>query len=627
MSLLEHLPHLHFQGSTQGVILCIFSDGRAFLYPLNEEVMPYFLIPSLSFCLYYSLALTSSPAPPRVTNAQTKQKNAKQKNAAHGQSKDRTYQNAVLLSNSPPTKQSASRAAKNGAQGEKYFLYDANLELKHFVHKFQFQRDLGDKTVAERPRKIMLSPNKQMLLILGAYRGGVKSLLVYQIFETFPNPFHLIYSDYSFTFVDVCFSPDSRSLVCITARHPHYLFVLSLPLIECPHNKPHEATSSLFLSATSKKNVEHHVHARTTRTPFEPREAGPLQILGPCLSYSGQACPMTHVVSSYDPSENAYHYLTWSDAVNGEYCLWKALEDPSSGRKRYHMFPRLLNPEVVDLQWLNSADTPKTRIVGASFAEPPLERVLFVIKRDRYGKGPENGIGIQTCELNSQESGVWFQVTDSLDPEDVVCYKWTTPLLLGKDVSAGITVKRKGMFEMVGHRYTSAFQSTNANFVEKCCNVLQFGRFIRYWASSDGELRAFVVTPSVLSQHPEWSEMCRGGSAAAQNQDISLMRTLGRRIGYFIQDAQRENAATLESIYTARKGKSAVKKPPSASSGERIIGDCDVVDGIHLHRCWSCGVVLLKPLLCSRCKCAVYCGSQCQQHHWEHDHSKTCILK
>ncbi len=49
------------------------------------------------------------------------------------QTKDRTYQNAVLLNNSPPTKQSASRVAKAGA--EKYFLYDACLELKHQVAK------------------------------------------------------------------------------------------------------------------------------------------------------------------------------------------------------------------------------------------------------------------------------------------------------------------------------------------------------------------------------------------------------------------------------------------------------------------------------------------------------------
>jgi hypothetical protein len=278
-----------------------------------------------------------------------------------------------------------------------------------------------------------LSPNKSLLLILGSYHNNAKCLLVYQILETFPTPFHLIFSDYAFTFVDVCFSPDSRSLVCITARHPHYLFSLSLPLIECPHNKQHETSTSLFLSASSKKNVEHHLHARTGPTSFEPREAGPLQIMGPCLSVTGHPLPMTHIVSSADSEESAYHFLTWGDGVLGEYCLWKALQDPASGRRRYHMFPRLLCPDVTDFQWLNSPESPKTRIIGALFAEASLERLLLVVKRDRYGKAPENGIGLQTCDLNALDTpGVWFQVTDSLDSDDVVCAKWTMPLLIGK---------------------------------------------------------------------------------------------------------------------------------------------------------------------------------------------------
>ncbi len=278
-----------------------------------------------------------------------------------------------------------------------------------------------------------MSPNKSLLLILGSYHNNAKCLLVYQILETFPTPFHLIFSDYAFTFVDVCFSPDSRSLVCITARHPHYLFSLSLPLIECPHNKQHETSTSLFLSASSKKNVEHHLHARTGPTSFEPREAGPLQIMGPCLSVTGHPLPMTHIVSSADSEESAYHFLTWGDGVLGEYCLWKALQDPASGRRRYHMFPRLLCPDVTDFQWLNSPESPKTRIIGALFAEASLERLLLVVKRDRYGKAPENGIGLQTCDLNALDTpGVWFQVTDSLDSDDVVCAKWTMPLLIGK---------------------------------------------------------------------------------------------------------------------------------------------------------------------------------------------------
>lgn len=35
--LLEHLPHIQYKQSAQGVLLIIFSNGDAFFYPLNEH--------------------------------------------------------------------------------------------------------------------------------------------------------------------------------------------------------------------------------------------------------------------------------------------------------------------------------------------------------------------------------------------------------------------------------------------------------------------------------------------------------------------------------------------------------------------------------------------------------------
>lgn len=473
-TLLEHLPNVHLHNATQGVVLVVFSDGRVFFYPLNDEVRGV-------------RRGKKRPHPLRVCS----------------QTKDRTYQNATLLNNSPPTKQSAARSAKT----ERYFVYDACLELsaRFQVTSFAFSRDLGDKTVLERPRKLLLSPNKQLLLVLGAYHNDRKCLLVYQILDTAPDPFWLIFVDNAFAFVDACFSPDSRSLVVIPTRHPHYLFVLDLPLIECPHNKPHEASNSLFLSASAKKNLEHHLHTRDTPTSFEPRAAGPLQVLGPCLSVTGTALAMTNVAGSHDPGEKAFHYITWGDGTIGEYCLWKTLTDPTSGRRRYHHHARLLNPDVQDFAWMAAADSPKTRIVGACFSEAPLSRVVLTVKRERYGRASDNGIGVQTFDLSASVDlfrGVWFQVSESLDMDEVLCVKWTQPLLLGKDVSVGILARRKGLFEVVAHRYVSGFQLTNEVFVSKCANWVQVGKFHRYWITHDGELRAFVVTPSVRPHPP-----------------------------------------------------------------------------------------------------------------------------
>ena len=189
--------------------------------------------------------------------------------------KEKTYQNAVLLDSSPIIKRSQKGNNQSSSDNPKYFVYDTSLELnaRYKVSSFSFSRELanGEKSVHEKPKRILLSPNKRLLMILGGYHKNRKCLLVYQMFDT-SDPFHLIYYDYAFSYIDVAFTPDSKSLVCICTRHPHHLFVLKLPLIECPLNKAYEDSNSLFLSATAKKNIEHHVHVNDVNM-FQPRES------------------------------------------------------------------------------------------------------------------------------------------------------------------------------------------------------------------------------------------------------------------------------------------------------------------------------------------------------------------
>eukprot|EP00730_Choanoeca_flexa_P004840 TRINITY_DN11819_c0_g1_i1.p1 TRINITY_DN11819_c0_g1~~TRINITY_DN11819_c0_g1_i1.p1 ORF type:complete len:327 (+),score=58.43 TRINITY_DN11819_c0_g1_i1:1-981(+) len=40
-------------------------------------------------------------------------------------------------------------------------------------------------------------------------------------------------------------------------------------------------------------------------------------------------------------------------------------------------------------------------------------------------------------------------------------------------------------------------------------------------------------------------------------------------------------------------------------------------------RCATCGVVLDKPLRCSRCKTSIYCNKECQKQHWK-EHKRLC---
>ena len=572
--------------------------------------------------------------------------------------------------------------------------------MRFRVAQFVFARDASRAAWAERPRKVLLSPNKQLLLILGAYHRGRKSLLVYQIVETYPNPFHLVFYDYAFTYVDVCFTPDSRRLVCITMRHPHHLLVMDLPLIECPQNKMYESSNSLFFSATAKKNAEHHVYSKEL-SAFQPRSTGPVDILGPSLSaLTGQPLVMSHIVGSSDPSEEAFHFFTWGDGNAGEYCLWSLTRRADTGRCMFEVHPRLLAPEVNDAAWLAHPDSPKTRILSASFADAASMRLMVVVRHEKFGRPQDNGIGIQSCDLSVLSQGlplyapsgfgVWYQVSESLDADDVVCAKWTQPLLIGKEISAAVVLKKKGLFELVSHRCGSAFQASNEAFVGKCSNFVHVGRFHRYW-TKDGELRALIVTPQVASSHPEWVDVCRKGgdnnSGSSNNgnnsnnsnsggngnsAELQSARMLARRIGYSIHDVQRENnPVSLASLYAARKGAPVAASAAASSSGaansapssaaskkarssaaaaaaaaaasavaasgvvskeardggaaadlfatmpEPYVSEAEEFVGIHLHRCWCCRAVLLKPLLCSRCAQANYCSQQCQLLDWD----------
>lgn len=570
----------------------------------------------------------------------------------------------MLLSNSPPSKHRNAKERAAAAESHKFYLYDTKQELlaRFRVGSFRFSREGGlpGSVTPERPRKVLLSPNKSLLLILGAYHKNRKCLSVYQIFDTQPNPFHLIFYDYAFSFIDACFSPDSRSLVCIPTRHPHHLFVLALPLIECPHNKPYDATSSLFLSATAKKNAEHHVFA-DSRPSFQPRVAGPVDIVGPSVNaLTGQLVAMTHVVSSPDSSEEAFHYMTWGETQGGEYCLWKlkkrarvdssqasadgAVEVDVNGTGfTFEVCPRSLAPEVTDLQWLANPEGPKLRIVSASFSDASVGKLMVVVRRDRFGKQADNGLGIQSCDVSALNQpgaafGPWYQVSDSGDVDDLACAKWTQPLLLGKEPSAAAVLKKKGFFELVSHRYGSSFQALNNESFTKCTNFVQVNRFHRYWSNGE-ELHAFMVTPQATSSHPEWSELCKRGETEAL-----AMRLLGRRIGYLIHEVI--PGVTLPALYAAyearrRGGAGGAKKggvsrdtltlPGEEESlpvahAEPLEGEADEFIGLHLHRCWHCRAVLLKPLLCGRCKAAVYCSSDCAQVDWKANHARVCSI-
>lgn len=115
-----------------------------------------------------------------------------------------------------------------------------------------------------KPRKIILSHDKRLLMIIGCFYKGISCLTVYRILEDGPDHFQLIYYDSSFTFIDACFSSDSKMLACILSRYPNFIFFLQLPspsvhnLITnkqlCSHSNNTGTTTTTTTSTTTNSN-------------------------------------------------------------------------------------------------------------------------------------------------------------------------------------------------------------------------------------------------------------------------------------------------------------------------------------------------------------------------------------
>jgi len=231
----------------------------------------------------------------------------------------------------------------------------------------------------------------------------------------------------------------------------------------------------------------------------------------------------------------------------------------------------------------------------------------------------------QTPSVDKSEvvDSYWYQVSESTDERDILCDKWTNTLLIGTQPAISIMLKGKGLFEMVEYRYVSAFQGLYDTFVQEACNFVQVGPFHRFWLTSSGLLRVIVVTPQTSSSHPEWIELFNGS-----RNDILNMRILGRRIGYFINEIEKDsNSADI--IYSKKTQKKGDKSSMGANNDlqfpvcKATSGVIDRYTGLHLYRCGLCKRSLLKPLQCSRCRSIVYCSRQCQRADWT-VHSSHC---
>lgn len=98
------------------------------------------------------------------------------------------------------------------------------------------------------------------------------------------------------------------------------------------------------------------------------------------------------------------------------------MRNGETSRCRFEVHPRSLAPEITDMSWLQNPESPKTRILSACFSDAAAAKVLtllsaacgcflmglqlmIVVRRDKYGKASDCGIGIQSCDLSALGQG------------------------------------------------------------------------------------------------------------------------------------------------------------------------------------------------------------------------------
>lgn len=585
---LEHLPDLHFQKSIKGVLLIIFSNGEAFFYPLNEQTL-------------------NISAGAKLISKET----------TGGKSSGSTF-----LSSSSVT------SADN-----KYSVFDVphNLNAEQYrVFSFSFAVEMGLKNFIS-PKKILLSPNKRLLMVIGVIHRGQNCLVVYEISEpttTRKEYFKPVFYDITLMFIDACFAPDSKSIVFIPARYPSLLFMLTLPAFSSSPSspKPTPFEKSRMTSISSDFNASDS-SSHTKPISFEARFAGPLHIFGPARGVFGQPLKMSHISGNSMMGE-VYHFATWNDEGLGEYCLWMfpkffQNENPDNSTSfpavdaqgkelwpntsHFSYSPRLSYYGCLDRAWLEEPGTPKNYIIDIKFSasskhhcshrdeylahsnhckRKSVHRISMVVRRENYDRKADNGIGLQMFEttfgpmdesdsmttdaLMDQGIGSWYQLTDELiDSRDILCTKWTKTLLLGSEISSSILIRGKGMFELVDYRYGSGFQYLYDFFTTNASSFCQIGRYRRFWVTLTGDLRLMMVKPEIASNHPEWRELM----STKSRSDLLNMRMLGRRIGYFIVDTLQDYSpnSSIQSIYQSSSKK--MKKPGSSAVATSATGN------------------------------------------------------
>lgn len=244
--------------------------------------------------------------------------------------------------------------------------------------------------------------------------------------EEAPNYFQLIFFEWSCAVVDVCFTPDSRSVVAIPAKFPAYVIVARLSL-----------RSGNALAAPPSLTPQ-----------FNARAVGPWLVAGPALPDARTPdartpVVLTHVAAAPHP-QWPVTLVTWNDEGRGEFCVW-TLHFSSENQLSHFQWKLLQVNPLLDQRALEvDSDYPKNFILNAVFSDTE-RKLLFVVKREKYARKGDNGVGLQMVDIDSFQSDpkediYWYQVSDS-PVAQVLCVKWIPTLLLGSRLAGSVIIK------------------------------------------------------------------------------------------------------------------------------------------------------------------------------------------
>lgn len=491
---------------------------------------------------------------------------------------------------------------------------------KHMLNDVTLTWDRSQSCIARllfgeiKPRRLELSPNLHLLLVLGSHYHGALSLVVYRIQPQSP---HLVpvFSDSALAVLDAAFAPDSRSLLVIPTASPSHIWIVPLspdaaPIVEFDPT----------LSSAPPANASVASFSRLT---------GSIGVIGPALDCFGYLHEPRHIasyggVSSYmcpppptdDVVANApqYHLATWGDECDGSFCLWSVWSSDANGASAvplFRVYPQMLVPSVRNAAWLDDPTTPKNSICMMKFSRTTPE-LLAVVRRENYRRAQDNGIALQTIRLDDPDGivmGVSRIVSSAQSSAQAILQAtWTLPMLLGTQPCAAVVVEDNGVCEINQQVYGAQFLERHEFFHNSVRCIAQVDRYRRLWLDKHGRLRMLHIEPrQAVPQAHSWGAMFDFGS----NDNLPL-RLLAAKIGYAIKD-HREDAsvslsAKLEAIYTRSVKKAVLSSEPIAPSA---VQQGEAFECVHLYRCFNCGEVLLRPLVCS-CGTAAFCGRVCQ---------------